>query len=127
MRSRAGCLSACAGRATLSHSIVLDVDVGIDDALMMLFLAGHPEAEIAAVGSTHGNCTAAQAAANALRVLDVCGLDRVPVALGAESPIPDARPSIHVHGRDGLGETWLPESPRQVSGEHAVDQLIRLG
>jgi purine nucleosidase len=108
------------------RQIVLDVDVGIDDALMMLYLAGHPSAEIVAVGSTHGNCSAAQAAQNALRVLEVCGLPAVPVALGAESPLPNPTFSPYVHGHDGLGDTGLPEPRGKISGENAVDQLLRL-
>lgn len=110
-----------------ARRVVLDVDVGIDDALMMLFLAGDPRAEIVAVGSVHGNCTAAQAATNALRVLDAASLDGVPVALGSESPLPGAPASPHVHGADGLGDVGLPPPHRSVSGEHAVDQLLRLG
>jgi purine nucleosidase len=109
------------------REIVLDVDVGIDDALMMLYVAAQPNAEIVAVGSTHGNCTSAQAAQNALRVLDVLGLDRVPVAVGAESPLPNATTSSHVHGHDGLADAGLPPPRREVSDEGAVEQLLRLG
>lgn len=106
--------------------IVLDVDVGIDDALMMLYLAADPRAEIVAVGSAHGNCSAAQAAINALRVLDVVGLHDVPVALGAESPLAGAPASPQVHGHDGLADVGLPQPSREVSDESAADQLIRL-
>ena len=62
---------------------VLDMDVGIDDAIAILYLAAEPEAEIVALGSVHGNIDALQAALNALRVLEVCGLDTVPVAVCA--------------------------------------------
>jgi inosine-uridine nucleoside N-ribohydrolase len=110
-----------------TRRIVLDTDVGIDDALMILYLAGHPGAEIVAVGSTHGNCSSAQAAANALKVLETCGLSDVPVALGAESPLPNPSHSPHVHGHDGLGDAGIPEPNGHVSGESAVDQLLRLG
>lgn len=110
-----------------NRRIVLDVDVGIDDALMMLYLAADPRAEIVAVGSTHGNCSSAQAAVNALRVLDVCGLDRVPVAVGAESPLANPTTSPHVHGHDGLGDVGIAAPRRSPSGESSVDQLLRLG
>jgi purine nucleosidase len=108
------------------RQIVLDVDVGIDDALMMLSLAAEPEIEIVAVGSTHGNCDSAQAAINALRVLDVLGLDHVPVAVGADSPLAEPTTSPHVHGHDGLADVGLPLPRRSVSGETAVAQLLRL-
>ncbi|MBA3416064.1 MAG: nucleoside hydrolase [Chloroflexia bacterium] len=108
--------------------VVLDVDVGIDDAAMMLFLAAEPGVEIVAVGSTHGNCTAAQAATNALRVLEVVGLGaaRVPVAPGAESPLADPHRAAHVHGHDGLADLGLPPPRGAPGGESAVDQLLRL-
>lgn len=106
--------------------ILLDADPGIDDAIMMLYLAAEPTAEIVAVGSTHGNCSAAQAAHNALTILEVCGLDEVPVAVGAENPRGEASWSPHVHGKDGLGDAGVEPPQRSPSGEHAVDQLLRL-
>jgi inosine-uridine nucleoside N-ribohydrolase len=108
------------------HWIVLDTDVGIDDALMIVAIAAEPDAEIVAIGSSHGNCSAAQAARNAIRALDVVGLDHVPVAVGLESPLPVPISAPHVHGSDGLGDAGIPEPSRSPSGESAVDQLIRL-
>ena len=35
----------------IARSLLLDVDVGIDDAVMTLFLAAEPGVEIVAVGS----------------------------------------------------------------------------
>jgi purine nucleosidase len=108
--------------------VVLDVDVGIDDALAILYLAGRPEVEIVAVGSVHGNCRADTAAQNALRVLDVCGLTGVPVAEGAAAPL--ARPlelAPYVHGKDGLGDIAADPPQGTITGESAADQLVRLG
>jgi purine nucleosidase len=103
------------------------MDVGIDDAIAILYLAAEPEAEIVALGSVHGNIDAPQAALNALRVLEVCGLDSVPVAVGAEQPLArDLQLATHVHGHDGLGNTALPLPRRQPTGETAADQLLRL-
>jgi purine nucleosidase len=110
----------------IAHSLLLDVDVGIDDAVMMLFLAAEPGVEIVAVGSCHGNCSAALSAANALKVLEVVGLEHVPVALGAESPLADPMPAAEVHGHDGLADIGLPPARGAVSGETAADQIVRL-
>ena len=107
--------------------LVLDVDVGIDDALMMLMFLGDPAVEIVAVGSTHGNCTAADAALNALRVLEVAGAYNVPVALGPESPLDPPHQASHVHGFDGLADLGLPLPQGSVTGESAPEQLVRLG
>ena len=111
---------------TERRRLLLDVDVGIDDAAMILYLAAEPTAEIVAVGSTHGNCSAAQAATNALKVLEAVGRGHVPVAVGAENPRSDAVHSAHVHGHDGLGDAGLPPPKGAPSGESAVDQLLRL-
>ena len=48
-----------------TRSVVLDVDVSIDDALMILYLLSEPNVEIVAIGASHGNCTAADSARNA--------------------------------------------------------------
>jgi purine nucleosidase len=110
----------------IARSLLLDVDVGIDDAVMMLYLAAEPGVEIVAVGSCHGNCSAALSAANALKVLEVAGLEDVPVALGAESPLADPMPAAEVHGHDGLADIGLPPPRGAVSGETAADQIVRL-
>ncbi len=106
--------------------MLLDVDVGIDDALMILAIAAVPEAEMVAVGSCHGNCTAATAAMNALKVLEAVGLEHVPVALGAESPLAKPHAAPEVHGHDGLGDAGLPAPCGAISGESAVEQMLRL-
>jgi purine nucleosidase len=107
--------------------IILDCDVGIDDALAILWLADRPGIEIAALGSVHGNAHATVAAANAQHVFDLVGLSHVPVAVGAEAPL--AQPvsiSGHVHGDDGLGG-YGPGAPlRPFAAETAAEQLVRL-
>jgi purine nucleosidase len=109
------------------HKFVLDMDVGIDDAIAILYLAAEPEAEIVALGSVHGNIDAPQAALNALRVLEVCGLNAVPVAVGAERPlVHDLQLATHVHGHDGLGNTALPLPRGKPTDESAAEQLLRL-
>lgn len=108
------------------RSVVLDVDVGIDDALMILGLVSEPAVEVVAIGATHGNCTAANSAKNALRTLEAVGITSVPVALGPESPLAEPASAPQVHGYDGLGDIGLPEPVGSVTGESAIDQLIRL-
>ncbi|MCA9858349.1 MAG: nucleoside hydrolase [Thermomicrobiales bacterium] len=108
------------------RAVVLDVDVGIDDALMILGLVSEPAVEVVAIGATHGNCTAANSARNALRTLEAVGITSVPVALGRESPLAEPTSAPQVHGHDGLGDIGLPEPAGSVTGESAADQLIRL-
>jgi purine nucleosidase len=106
------------------------MDVGIDDALAILYLA-NAGAELVALGSVHGNCDADTAASNALRVLATCGLPRVPVAIGSRKPlVGEASFSSEVHGDDGLGGVAATAMARPELGptaEAAWDQLVRLG
>jgi len=109
------------------YKLILDGDYGIDDALATLFLVHQPDVQILAVGSVHGNATAADAARNALVVLDIGGRPDVSVAVGAVQPL--AQPvdiSAMVHGDDGLGGC----APQFRPGRGPVDvpaavQLVR--
>ena len=106
--------------------LVLDVDTGVDDALAIILAFRSPAAEVLAIGTVAGNIGAAQAATNTLKVLDVLGV-RVPVAVGLDEAIGQTLPlARHVHGQDGMGDAGIPAASGQPSGEHAVDQLIRL-
>jgi inosine-uridine nucleoside N-ribohydrolase len=113
---------------TTTRRIVLDMDVGIDDAIAILFLATQPDAEIVALGSVFGNVDTVQATRNALAVFEAVGLDAVPVARGADDPLEGAASiAWYVHGRNGLGEAEIPAVRGRETGESAADQLIRLG
>ena len=108
--------------------VLCDVDVGIDDALALFYLAASPGVDIAAVGSVHGNVDARRAATNALRILEQAGLTGIPVAQGAAEPLGQPlRTSWNVHGGDGLGNTSPPLPSGSVTGESASDQIVRLG
>jgi len=51
----------------------------------------------------------------------------VPVAVGCDRPLLEpSHYAEHFHGRDGLGDSGLPPSARQLSPESAVGQLLRL-
>ena len=84
--------------------------------------------ELVAAGSVHGNVDARRAALNTLRVREVCASPNVPVALGAAEPLAQPlRVASYVHGADGLGNAGEPAPLGLPSGEHAADQIIRLG
>jgi purine nucleosidase len=109
------------------RKILLDADVGIDDAIAMLHLAGRSDVELLAVGSVHGNIPSDLAAVNARRLLELCGLDDVPVAYGARRPMAQPLATAEwVHGEDGLGNTNQPAPKRGPVAEDAVSQMLRL-
>ncbi|MEU5883733.1 nucleoside hydrolase [Spirillospora sp. NPDC047279] len=110
--------------------ILLDCDTGIDDAITLLYLASlvrAGEAELVAVGTVHGNIDPESGALNTLRVLELAGVEGVPVAIGAHRPMAqDVHYALDFHGPDGLGGTH-PPAPRAVpTTETAAAQIVRL-
>lgn len=88
------------------QTLLVDCDTGIDDALALLYLLGDPAVELCGITTVFGNTTAAGAARNSLRVLDVAGRRAsVPVVAGSELTLLGLEPerAAHVHGDDGLG------------------------
>ncbi|HEU4572440.1 MAG TPA: nucleoside hydrolase [Candidatus Limnocylindrales bacterium] len=115
----------------MSHAsvreVILDVDMGVDDAIAVLYLATRPSVAIRAVGTVHGNVSADGAATNALTVLDLAGLGDVPVAIGARRPlVRPAQFAPEVHGDDGLGNARPTRSERRPVATSAPDQLVAL-
>jgi purine nucleosidase len=109
--------------------ILLDVDTGIDDALGIIYLAYAQHrglVDIIASGTIGGNIDVEQSTRNTLKMWELSGLS-VPVAKGANKPLlQPLHEAKHVHGDDGLGNTSLDDPNSKATGEHAVDQIIRL-
>jgi purine nucleosidase len=114
----------------LKPKILLDCDTGVDDALALLYLASLVKAgtaDLAAVGTVHGNVAPDVGALNTLRVLELAGLPGVPVAVGAARPMAqDVHFAHDWHGTDGLGDTGLPEPLGRPAGVSAPEQIVRL-
>jgi len=118
--------------------MLLDMDVGVDDALGLLYALRSPEIDVEAVTLVSGNVPVETAYANALLVIEVAGAQRPrTVAKGAERPL--VREPVYagqVHGVDGLGNLfqYLDASGRPryhlpkptATSEHAADVLCRV-
>ena len=110
---------------TTRHTVVIDCDPGIDDALALLLAAASPELDLLAVTCVAGTQPLAATADNACRVLDLAGRHAVPVHAGCSRPLAYAEPRCNlVHGDDGLGRVALPRA-RGPSDLHAADVLER--
>jgi purine nucleosidase len=106
--------------------IILDTDPGVDDALAIMYLAAQEDAEIIAVGSVHGNVPAPLGALNALRVLELVGLNP-PVTVGAARPLAQPLQTAEfVHGEDGLGGHAGPPPVATPAPGSAAEQIVRL-
>jgi purine nucleosidase len=96
------------------HKVILDTDLGIDDAMALYFALAHPAIELLGISTTFGNVSVAQAARNALYLCALAGR-RLPVTVGVNTPTRKhpLPPDPEIHGADGLGN--LPTRPTRAS------------
>jgi len=109
--------------------LIIDTDVGIDDAVALLMVLAHPRPEVLAVTTVMGNVSLRQATYNAGVILDVAGTARdVPLYKGCGKPLLQYQPenAIDIHGTDGLGGMAATGTTRTPEAEHAALALIRL-
>lgn len=104
--------------------IILDVDMGVDDALAIMLALQSPEVDLLGISTVFGNVPLNQATRNALQVLELMGRDEISVYVGAGEPL--VRKLVHaaaVHGESGLGDAVLPD-PEMLPAGNALDFLI---
>jgi len=108
----------------MPRKMLIDTDMGSDDAVALIMALRHSDIEVIAVTTTYGNVARAQATRNALVVADLCGVS-VPVHSGVERPlVRPFRDATWFHGGDGLGDLNLPEPLTPPAEEHAVNAII---
>ncbi len=100
-----GFVSVPVGAHPAPVEVVVDTDIGVDDAAAIAYLLSvRDQASVVGITTVAGNTTVENAANNALALLDVAGRTTIPVIIGAAAPL--ARPASHqamfVHGPDGL-------------------------
>lgn len=102
---------------------IVDCDTGIDDSLALVtlleLLKGDPGSDLLGVTASYGNVTMGQGLRNSLAVLHLFGADDVPVYPGVEHALGmrsfEVAPGVElVHGRNGLGNQEIPDSPRKA-------------
>ena len=106
--------------------IIIDTDVGSDDAVALIMALKHPDARVEAITTVGGNVPMLQATQNALFMVEQCGA-HAPVYMGRDKPL--LRPlhtGQHVHGQDGMGDIGLPLQGRTPADGHAADVLREL-
>lgn len=109
----------------MPHSLLLDVDTGIDDSLALLYLLARDDVEILGISCTAGNVPARQVARNNLAWLELCGRSGIEVALGAEVPLlAPLMTTEETHGPQGIGYAELPAPTTEISARHAVQLWV---
>lgn len=105
------------------RKLLIDCDPGHDDAVALL--VGHRHFDLKAVTTVHGNSGLENTTRNALAVLELAGIEGVPVAKGAASPlVGTTRDAAHVHGKSGLDGHDLPAPAARPVPEHAIEVII---
>ena len=104
--------------------VIIDCDPGIDDALALLLALASPELDVAGITTVSGNVPADMGARNAKKVLRQADRQEVPVYIGEMTPLGGTYvDAMDTHGRDGLGESFLPEVPGPFPQKGAVEFL----
>jgi inosine-uridine nucleoside N-ribohydrolase len=85
--------------------VMVDCDVGVDDALALILAFHSPELDVKAVTGVNGNVPLEQVFENIQRVLSLIQPKSKPlIAKGADRPLKGKTVYAHsVHGKDGLG------------------------
>jgi purine nucleosidase len=85
--------------------VIIDCDVGVDDALALILAFHSPELEVKAVTGVNGNVSLERVFENIQKVLALIQPKHKPlIARGADRPLKGDTVHAHsVHGRDGLG------------------------
>ncbi|QRK04851.1 nucleoside hydrolase [Archangium violaceum] len=106
--------------------VVIDTDMGSDDAMAILFLLRRPDVEVKALTVTGaGLAHCEQGVRNALRLLALANHADIPVACGRETPLrgTHAFPEPWREQADTLNGIPLPEPRTSASGSTAVQVL----
>lgn len=85
--------------------ILIDTDIGVDDALAVIFALKSPELQVEAITTVSGNVHVEQCTRNLRITLGCMNLQEFPlISQGEEAPLTvPLVTSAHVHGSDGLG------------------------
>jgi purine nucleosidase len=109
----------------MAHSILLDCDPGLDDALALLLAHGDPNLTLVGITTVGGNVGLDNTTRNALQLREYLKFPTVPISAGAAEPLKgEVRDAAHVHGAGGLGNVVLPPATLEVTGQHAADYIV---
>lgn len=125
--------------ACMPIKLLVDTDIGVDDAIAIAWLLRQPEAQIIGLTTVAGNTSLANASMNLLTLLQTAGVT-LPITTGAALPLNGTAPRTAslVHGPDGFWgvqmlcdwqalPTDAPAAIARAAREHADLVLVALG
>jgi inosine-uridine nucleoside N-ribohydrolase len=106
--------------------ILIDCDPGIDDSIALVMALKSPELNVEAISAVTGNLQADRTSMNARKILEMLGRTEVPVSQGSMLPLSGEYPhDPFSHGKDGLGNTRLPESRIKLDPRPAIEMIYQ--
>lgn len=108
------------------HKVIFDTDLGVDDAMALLYLHAHPQIDLIGICTGVGNATVEQTTHNCLYMHERFDIPApiyqgAGVGLNGKNPLP---PPTMIHGADGLGNTQPKVRNATVSNTSAADYLV---
>ncbi|KAJ1394494.1 Ribonucleoside hydrolase-like [Sesbania bispinosa] len=109
-----------------AEKLIIDTDPGIDDSMAILMAFQTSEVEILGMTTVFGNVATEDATRNALLLCEIAGCENVPVAEGSSEPLKGGKPRVadFVHGKDGLGNIFLPDPKAQKIEKSGCEFLV---
>jgi inosine-uridine nucleoside N-ribohydrolase len=110
--------------------VIFDTDIGIDDAMALLFLHYAPDVELKAIVTGFGNASIENTTRNALYIKDRFQIS-APVYRGAAYPLGGGQAVAYpdfVHGKNGLGDIDISEPSchtEEMTGAQAIVALVQ--
>jgi purine nucleosidase len=110
--------------------VIFDTDIGIDDAMALLFLHYAPSVELLGIVTGFGNASIENTTRNGLHMKERFGIT-APIFRGAGGPVSDGFAEEYpdfVHGKNGLADIEFMDPVNEaedVSGAQAIVDLVR--
>lgn len=113
--------------AQTPRRVIIDTDVGLDDAMAILLALNSPELRVEALSVVPGNVDAKQGLENALKLVSLANRCDVAVAGGAQHPLNQKIITLQFWmGKNGLANVELPTSNCKTDSRFGPDLIIEL-
>lgn len=114
----------------MSQKLILDLDLGIDDTLALIEAIANPNLDLVGITTTFGNVATEISTQNGLNITDYLSHPEIKIIPGADKALkkeekyfaPESTQIIH--GKNGAGNVYFPESKRKPEDISAADFII---
>jgi len=110
------------------NKVIFDTDIGIDDAMALLFLHRAEDVDLLAITTGFGNASLEDTTRNALYTTELFGID-TPVYAGAAAALGEQLGEGYpdfVHGKNGLGDIPMTTPVGKAQDKSAAQAIVDL-